>query len=115
MAADPTLEAMIAAFERSLERGGSYALGMIGLAEVVAAKRQRLRAYELARKALAAAPDDPEVTVRARTLLQGLVPRYHVRMMNDARRNAAWDKALRAAVGPDTYALDIGTGAGMLA
>jgi type II protein arginine methyltransferase len=36
-------------------------------------------------------------------------------MMNDPGRNAAWDRALRRAIGPDTRALEIGAGAGMLA
>jgi type II protein arginine methyltransferase len=53
--------------------------------------------------------------VRGRRLLHSLTSAYHVRMMNDARRNLAWDKALRAAIGPDTHALEIGAGAGMLA
>ena len=36
-------------------------------------------------------------------------------MMNDARRNHAWDRALRRAVRPGMHVLEIGTGAGMLA
>ncbi len=36
-------------------------------------------------------------------------------MMNDARRNETWDKALRAAIRPGMHVLEIGTGAGMLA
>jgi type II protein arginine methyltransferase len=88
---------------------------MVGLAEVVRAKKHRLKAYRLACKALAAAPDDPEVVVRARRLLHALAPRYHVQMMNEPARNAAWDSALRRAIGPETRAVEIGTGAGMLA
>jgi type II protein arginine methyltransferase len=88
---------------------------LIGLAEVVARKQQRLRAFELCRKAMAAGMGDSEVAFRARRLLSSLVPRYHVPMMNDAQRNAAWDRALRRAIHPRTYALEIGTGGGMLA
>jgi type II protein arginine methyltransferase len=115
MDADTKLETMIAAAEGALAGRPNYAVGIIALAEVVAAKKRKVRAYELTRKALAAAPDDPEVIVRARRLMHGLAPGYHVRMMNDPDRNAAWDSALRRAVGPDTRALEIGTGAGMLA
>ncbi|HWF76246.1 MAG TPA: 50S ribosomal protein L11 methyltransferase [Caulobacteraceae bacterium] len=115
METEASVDAMIATFERALEGRPGYALGMAGLAEVARREKRPLKAYELACKALAAAPDDPEVVVRARRLLHGLAPRYHVRMMNEPGRNAAWDSALRRAIGPQTRALEIGTGAGMLA
>lgn len=115
MEPEASVDAMIATFERLLAGRPSYAIGMIGLAEVVRGKGHRVKAYRVACKALAAAPDDPEVMVRARRVLHALAPRYHVRMMNDPGRNAAWDSALTRAIGPDTRALEIGTGAGMLA
>lgn len=115
MPPDASIDAMIATFERSLKGQPTYAIGMVGLAEAVATKGNKLKAYEVACRALDAAPDDPEVTVRARRLLHSLAPRYHVRMMNDPGRNTAWDAALRRAIGPDTRAFEIGTGAGMLA
>jgi type II protein arginine methyltransferase len=115
MASAASIDAMIATFERSLEGRAPYAIGMIGLAEVVAGKKHRVKAYHLVCKALEAAPGDPEVAVRARQMLQALAAPYHVRMMNDPGRNAAWDSALRRAIGPDTCALEIGAGAGMLA
>ena len=115
MEPDRSIDAMIATFERSLEGQPTYAIGMVGLAEVVAHKQHRVKAWRLVRKALAAAPDDPEVMVRARRLLHSLAAGYHVRMMNNAGRNAAWDSALRRAIGPQTRALEIGAGAGMLA
>jgi type II protein arginine methyltransferase len=88
---------------------------LIGLAEVVASKKQPFRAFELCRKALAIGAGDAEVTVRARRLMSSLVRGYHVPMMNDARRNAAWNKALSRSIHPRTRALEIGTGGGMLA
>ena len=115
MESEASIDAMIATFERRLEGRPFYAIGMVGLAEVVSAKKQKVKAYRLVCKALEAAPGDPEVSVRARRVLHALAPRYHVRMMNDPDRNAAWDSALRRAIGPDTRALEIGTGAGMLA
>ena len=33
-------------------------------------------------------------------------------MMNDAFRNQAYERAIQAAVTPDTHVLDIGTGSG---
>ncbi|MET0763900.1 MAG: 50S ribosomal protein L11 methyltransferase [Blastococcus sp.] len=43
------------------------------------------------------------------------VPRWHFAMLNDARRNAAFDRALRHVVRPGDHVLDIGSGTGLLA
>lgn len=109
------VEGMIAAFEAALQGRPDYGYNLIGLAEAVALKKRPARAAALARKAIAAAPDDPATRMRARRLLGSLLPGYHVPMMNDARRNLAWDAALKAAIRPGMLVLEIGTGAGMLA
>jgi tetratricopeptide (TPR) repeat protein len=44
-----------------------------------------------------------------------LVPLWHVPMMNDTLRNAAYHDALKNAVTPETNVLEIGTGSGLLA
>jgi len=105
----------MADFERSMEGKPDYALHAIGLAELALRKKDELQAFELARKALAAACGNAEVFSRASELLGSLVPGYHVPMMNDARRNAVWDRALRNAIRPGMHVLEIGTGGGMLA
>src|SRR5262249_15703150 len=92
-----------------------YALHLAELAEIVAMKKDRSRAVELARRSLTLANGDPRVTARARKVLHNLVPGYHVPMMNDAHRKAAWDRALRAAIRPGMHVFEIGTGGGMLA
>lgn len=48
-------------------------------------------------------------------LYRRIVPQWHFPMLNDADRNDAYDKALRAVVGEDQLVLDIGTGSGLLA
>jgi predicted nicotinamide N-methyase len=115
MGSNSEIEEMIASFAGAFDGHPDYAIHLIGLAQVVANKKQPFRAFELCRQALAAGAHEPEVRVKARRLLSSLIPRYHVRMMNDRRRNAAWKKALSRAVHPGTRALEIGTGAGMLA
>ena len=47
--------------------------------------------------------------------LARLVSGWHVPMMNDTPRNKAYQEALRTAVTPETNALEIGTGSGLLA
>lgn len=79
---------------------------------VVLGRKERFRAFDLARQAFRDASDDYSVALRAKTLLGSLLPGYHPRMMNDARRNRAWDQALRRAIGPGMRVLEIGSGAG---
>jgi len=109
------IEETISAFLAKIEGKPNYARNLIGLAELARKKKAKLRAYELARMALKEASGDRDVEVRARALLGSLLPGYHPRMMNDARRNQAWDRALRRAIRPGMHVLEIGTGAGMLA
>jgi hypothetical protein len=115
MTPDSEIEHMIETFESALEGRPNYLIGLVGLAEVVARKKQKFRAFELCQKALAVGVGNAEIAVRARRLMSSLVRGYHLPMMNDSRRNAAWNKALSCSIHPDTRALEIGTGGGMLA
>jgi Ribosomal protein L11 methyltransferase (PrmA) len=109
------VETLIARFESAFAGRPDQPLQLIGLAEVVARKKAKLRAAGIARRAIAMAPHDARVVARGRAVLAALISGYHVPMMNDARRNAAWDKALRRAIRPGMHVFEIGTGAGMLA
>src|SRR4051812_42543646 len=93
--ADLQMDQMIAGFLTGIEGKPGYAVNLVGLAEVVLGKKDKLQAFELARRALEATGSDTAVAARARAILGSLLPGYHVPMMNDARRNAAWDTALR--------------------
>jgi type II protein arginine methyltransferase len=104
-----------AAFDRMAQAAWNDALGLATLAEVALWSGNEERAYPLARRALALAPDDPEVRSRARHPFTAGVPRWHFRMLRDERRNRAFDDALRRAVGPGMRVLDIGSGSGLLA
>lgn len=104
-----------AAFDRMAQAAWDDALGLAALAEVALWSGNEERAYPLARRALALAPDDPEVRSRARHPFTAAVPRWHFRMLRDQRRNRAFDDALHRAVGPATRVLDIGSGSGLLA
>lgn len=109
------IERLIATMDAAMRGKPDYPRNLAGLAELVAAKNDPLRAFELARKALGLAQDDPRTTARLHALMSSLIPRYHIAMMNDVRRNTAWDTALRHAIRPGMHVLELGTGAGMLA
>ncbi|GAA0302410.1 hypothetical protein GCM10009087_10230 [Sphingomonas oligophenolica] len=109
------IDRMIATLGAALRQRPDYPFHLIGLAEMVAAEKHRRRAVKLAREAMALGRDDPATVMRGRRLLASMLPGYHVPMMNDARRNRAWDAALRRAIRPGMLVFEIGTGAGMLA
>jgi tetratricopeptide (TPR) repeat protein len=67
------------------------------------------------RRVVALAPQDIPAQVLLRDLQTSQVRPWHFRMMNDAARNRAYDRAIRRAIGPDTHVLEIGTGSGLLA
>jgi type II protein arginine methyltransferase len=119
---DLEIDVMVAGFEKNIAGRPDYARNLAGLAGLVLGRKKKLQACALARKAMAACDGESkdsdtraEAALRAGRLLCTLLPGYHIPMMNDARRNSAWDRAFTKAVIPGMHALEIGTGAGMLA
>jgi type II protein arginine methyltransferase len=102
-------------FETAMQGRANDPLRLLKMARMLAARRFAGEAAALCRRALALAPDDPELRTRARKILGSGIAGYHVTIVNDVRRNAAWRQALRAAVHPGSLVLEIGTGAGALA
>ncbi|TWB44145.1 protein arginine N-methyltransferase [Nitrospirillum pindoramense] len=65
--------------------------------------------------ALELKPDFIEAELQLNKLRTALTPRWHMPMMNDIERNAAYEAAITAAVRPGDIVLEIGTGSGLLA
>lgn len=68
-------------------------------------------------RAVALQPGDIHIEHQIRRLSAEMVPFWHIPMLNDARRNDAFEAAIIAAIaraGPDARVLDIGTGSGLL-
>ena len=62
-------------------------------------------------------PDNIHARHQMRRLTSTIVPFWHIPMLNDARRNDAFERAICEAVdraGPDARILDIGSGSGLL-
>ncbi len=69
------------------------------------------------RRALSSQPDNVQLRHQMRRLCAEQVPFWHIPMMNDVRRNDAFEAAIKAAIaqrGPNARVLDIGTGSGLL-
>jgi tetratricopeptide (TPR) repeat protein len=85
-------------------------------------KLDRLKEAEDAfQRALAIQPGNPLATLGLNNLYTMVVPRWHFVMMNDRRRNEAYDRAITRAIRQKTEAtgrpplvLEIGTGSGLL-
>jgi type II protein arginine methyltransferase len=77
-------------------------------------KREALAEFQ---RALTLQPDNIHVQHQVRRLGAEQVPFWHIPMMNDVRRNDAFEAAIKVAIkqaGPDARVLDIGTGSGLL-
>jgi len=109
------IEALVRKFRSAVRSKPDYPKRLLELAAVVAQKQGLLPAFELCEEAVAESNGDPEIETRARRIASRLVAPYHVRMMNDATRSAAWDRAIRRAIRSGAHVLEIGTGGGILA
>jgi len=89
-------------------------LDLVRMARGLLALGKEAPARDLARRALAAAPEDPHVRTLAAEVLSRGVPPWHFSIIHDEARNAAYDAALRRAVNPDMTVLEIGAGSGIL-
>lgn len=85
------------------------------LAAILMARAEWEAGTRAALAALDAGADDPELVSRVQQLLARRVPSWHFSIVRDQARNAAYDAALRRAVGPESRVLEIGTGSGILA
>jgi type II protein arginine methyltransferase len=72
------------------------------------------KALALVRQALAAAPEDPVLREAAAIVLAHRVPAFHLGMLADEPRNAAFRRAIERHA-PGKVVLDIGAGSGLLA
>lgn len=93
------------------------ALVMTNLAVALADSGRRNEALIEFRSILELQPDNVYVRHQMRRLTSSMVPFWHIPMLNDVRRNDAFERAIRVAIeknGRDALVLDIGTGSGLL-
>ena len=104
-------------FELAERVAPENALVLTNLAVALADSGRRDDALLVFRKVLERQPDNVHVRHQMRRLISAMVPFWHVPMLNDVRRNDAFERAIRAAIekaGRDALVLDIGTGSGLL-
>ncbi len=104
-----------ASYRNALALVPGYAEAHSNLGKALAVQRRLDEAEACYRRALELMPTSVDANINLSSVLSQLVPLWHIPMMNDARRNAAYLEALRAAVTPASNVLEIGTGSGLLA
>ena len=104
-----------AAFQALIDAAGDNVPALLRLAEVAGQRNNYRCAAELAGRARILWPDDPETAFVAADIISRTVPEFHLPMMHDVARNAAFADAIARQVQPDMRVLDIGSGSGLLA
>src|SRR5258706_14813534 len=107
-------EQAIAAFERALILKPGYADALNNLGVIYRDAKQTDRAIGVLRQAAELRPDFAQAKANLRSAYCDVVPAWHFAMMDDKRRNDAYEAAIRRIVA-GKWVLDIGTGSGLLA
>jgi type II protein arginine methyltransferase len=111
------LDLAIAALQASCTANPDNPVSANNLAVLLADAGRKHEALDQFRRALELQPGNVHIEHQIRRLCAEMVPFWHIPMLNDTRRNDAFEAAIVAAietVGPAAQVLDIGTGSGLL-
>ena len=110
-------EAAARCFEAARELVPDNELVLTNLAVTLAESGRAHAAVEMFRRVVELNPGNHHARHQLRRLLSTMVPFWHPRMLNDSRRNEAFERAIQIALdkeGRQARVLDIGTGSGLL-
>jgi type II protein arginine methyltransferase len=108
------IEEAIVAFNQALALKPNYADALNNLGVIYRDAKNTDAAIAAFKKAVDLNPEMPQAKANLRSAYRDVVPAWHFAMMDDKKRNLAYEAAIRRAV-PGKRVLDIGTGAGLLA
>ncbi len=103
------------AFRRAIELAPDFRPAHASLAQVLHDQGKAEAAMEILRAGLVRFPGDPDLEFAIRLRMSSMAPAWHIPMINDRTRNAAYDSALRRAIKPGDLVLEIGAGSGLVA
>lgn len=102
-------------FRRAIEIDANCAPAHCGLAQSLSEQNRNEESLAVLKAATERLPEDEDVQFALRLAMAGMIPAWHIPMINDDERNAAYERALNRAVTPDSIVLEIGTGSGLVA
>jgi len=108
------LDAAVSAFERALADRPDYPDALNNLGVAYRDQRKFDAAVAAFRRAIELRPDYAQAKSNLRNAYHDVVPAWHFAMLDDEKRNSAFEAAIKRAVAGKRV-LDIGTGAGLLA
>lgn len=102
-------------FRRAIEINAGCAAAHCGLAQCLSEQNRGEESLAVLKAAAERLPENEDVLFALRLALSGLIPAWHIPMINDDERNAAYERALARAITPDSVVFEIGTGSGLVA
>jgi Flp pilus assembly protein TadD/precorrin-6B methylase 2 len=102
-------------FRAAIEIDPDCAPAHCGLAQCLTEQNRNEEALAILKVAAERLPEDEDVQFALHLAMSGMIPGWHIPMINDDERNAAYERALARAVTPDSLVLEIGTGSGLVA
>jgi tetratricopeptide (TPR) repeat protein/precorrin-6B methylase 2 len=102
-------------FRHAIELDAGCAPAHCGLAQCLAEQNRNEESLAVLKAAAERLPEDEDVQFALRLAMSGMIAGWHIPMINDDERNAAYERALNRAVTPDSIVFEIGTGSGLVA
>lgn len=109
------LEAAETHFRKAIEIDPDCAPAYSALAQTLSDQRRSDEALAVIKSASERLPEDEDLQFALRMHVSGMIPAWHLPMINDEERNVAYERALRHAVKPSDIVLEVGTGSGLVA
>ena len=104
----------IASYQQAIAINHDFPDAHYNIGNVLRSQGKFTAAIEKYRMALQVKPDHTKAMDNMRFLFKKVIPSWHFGMMNDSRRNNAYNRAIKKIVKKDSLILDIGTGSGLL-
>jgi tetratricopeptide (TPR) repeat protein len=102
-------------FRRATEIDADCAPAYSALAQCLLDLHRGEDSLAVLRQAVERFPEDEDLQFALRLHMSGMIPAWHIPMINDEERNAAYEASLKRAVKPDSVVFEVGTGSGLVA
>jgi tetratricopeptide (TPR) repeat protein len=102
-------------FRKAIEIDPDCAPAYSALAQALSDQRRSDEALAVIKGAAERLPEDEDLQFALRLHVSGMIPAWHIPMINDEERNVAYERALKRAIKPSDIVLEIGTGSGLVA